>query len=166
MVPYLCDFEGWAWWMDGADMLMVGDLNELKIDDLTCAAYVVKHDYKTKYARKYIGTELEADNQDYPRKNWSSAILWNCSHYMNRQLTPGFLSEQSGAYLHRFGWLPDERIGDLPKEWNWLADEYGPNPDAKLLHWTAGIPGFYQYRDSPHADIWKQTVRAAQKGLE
>jgi hypothetical protein len=36
------------------------------------AVAVVKHDYKTKHRRKYIGTPLEADNADYPRKNWSS----------------------------------------------------------------------------------------------
>jgi hypothetical protein len=37
-----------------------------------------------------------------------------------------------------FRWLDDERIGELPIEWNWLPDEFGVNPEAKLLHYTLG----------------------------
>jgi hypothetical protein len=111
---------------------------------------VVKHDYKTKMKEKYLGSK----NEDYPRKNWSSVILWNCNSFPNRKLTPEFVMQATGAELHRFTWLDDSRIGELPKEWNWLPDEYGTNPDAKLLHYTLGTPCFHEFADTPMSEEW------------
>jgi lipopolysaccharide biosynthesis glycosyltransferase len=140
LVPYLCNFQGWAIWMDGSDMLVESDIAELwSMREAWYAVRVVKHDYKTKHPRKYVGTEMECDNRDYPRKNWSSVILWDCGHYMNRYLTPEAIGKAEGSYLHRFGWLPDERIGELPMEWNHLVGEQEEKP-AKLLHYTLGLP--------------------------
>jgi hypothetical protein len=99
---------------------------------------------------KYLG----AKNEDYPRKNWSSVILWNCGSFPNRKLTPDFVQQSAGSFLHRFSWIDDERIGELPKEWNWLPDEYGPNPDAKLLHYTLGTPCFHEFADTPQGNEW------------
>lgn len=166
LVPHLCHFNGMAIFADGADMLLRGDLAELwEMRDPWRAVQVVQHAYQTKHARKYVGTELEAANEDYPRKNWSSLVIWNCAHFANRRLTPEYVSEQSGEFLHRFEWIKDEWIGDLPMSWNWLADEYGESEEAKLLHWTAGIPGFYHYRDAPHAPEWQDAVRRAGRGM-
>jgi hypothetical protein len=111
---------------------------------------VVKHDYKTRMPVKYLGSP----NEDYPRKNWSSVILWNCSSFPNRKLTPEFVQRSTGSELHRFSWLDDQRIGELPPEWNWLPDEYGPNPDAKLLHYTLGAPCFHEFADTPMGNEW------------
>lgn len=165
LVPYLCNWQGSAIFADGSDMLLRADLKELwDLRESWFAIKVVKHDYKTKHPVKYLGTELEAQNLDYPRKNWSSLMLWDCGHYMNRKLTPEFIESQPGSYLHRLEWLPDDRVGELPVEWNWL-DEYGENPEAKIVHWTTGIPGFYQYRDAPHASEWRDTVRKLIRGM-
>ena len=60
----------------------------------------------------------------------------------------------TGAELHRFTWLDDSRIGELPKEWNWLPDEYGINSNAKLLHYTLGAPSFHEFANTPMADEW------------
>jgi hypothetical protein len=152
LIPFLQDFRGWALFADGADMLMRADISELwMLRDHYKAVQVVKHDYKTKHPRKYIGTQMEAQNEDYPRKNWSSLMLINCAHFAWRQMTPERLQKMSGPELHRFGFMADELVGSLPAEWNWLADEYGENPDAKLLHWTAGTPAFPHYAEAPHA---------------
>jgi hypothetical protein len=75
------------------------------------------------------------------------------------------LRTNDGKRLHRFEWLDPKLVGELPVEWNWLADEYGYNANAKLLHWTAGVPGFYHYRNAPHADEWQGAIRRAQRGL-
>jgi hypothetical protein len=135
-------------------MLLRANIKELfDLRNPGYAVQVVKHDYKTKHARKYVGTEMEAENHDYPRKNWSSVILWNCghiAHFKNRHR----MSTTDGKFLHRFGWLEDEQIGELPVEWNWLCDEYGENPEAKLLHWTAGGPFLPHYADSPMSAHW------------
>jgi hypothetical protein len=156
LIPFLMNYQGWAIFMDGADMVMQGDIKELAdLYDPFKAVQVVKHDYKTKHPRKYVGTQMEAANGDWPKKNWSSVMLINCAHFAWRGMTPETVAGMPGSHLHRFTFIhEEERIGALPVEWNWLADEYGPNPDAKLLHWTAGIPGFPHYATAPEADKW------------
>jgi hypothetical protein len=160
LVPYYMGFQGWAIFADGCDMLLRSDLSELWARrDPYRAVQVVKHDYKTKHPRKYVGTEMEAHNGDYPRKNWSSLILWNCGHFHNRCLTPDYVKNNVGSFLHRFEWLEDDRIGELPTDWNWLADEYGANDAARINHWTAGIPGFETYKAAPMAEEWHAARR-------
>lgn len=151
LVPYLMQFRGQAIYIDG-DMVLRTDICQLY--DLMMVDHdvaVVKHDYRTRQTDKY----LDNVNRDYPRKNWSSVIVWNCHSWPNRVLTPEFVQHQSGSFLHRFSWLADERIQPLPAEWNWLPDELGPNDQAKLLHWTLGAPCFSQYQHTPQADIWQ-----------
>lgn len=150
LVPHLMEYSGHAIFIDG-DMIVRDDIVELwEQRDVTKDVQVVKHDYRTRMAEKYLG----APNEDYPRKNWSSVILWNCNSFPNRRLTPNFVQQSTGSFLHRFSWLDDERIGELPREWNWLPDEYGPNPDAKLLHYTLGTPCFHEFATTPMADEW------------
>ena len=150
LVPHLMNYEGWAIFIDG-DMIVRDDIVALwESRDLYMDVMVVKHDYQTKMTEKYLGSK----NENYPRKNWSSVIMWNCATYPNRQLTPEFIQKATGAELHRFTWLEDRRIGELPKEWNWLPDEYGENKDAKLLHYTLGTPCFHEFADTPQGSEW------------
>ena len=150
LVPHLMGFKGWAIFIDG-DMIIRGDMVELwNLREVDKDVMVVKHDYQTCMPVKYLG----AKNENYPRKNWSSVILWNCNSFPNRQLTPEFVQTSSGSFLHRFSWLDDDRIGDLPPEWNWLPDEYGPNLNAKLLHYTLGTPCFQEFADTPQGNEW------------
>lgn len=150
LVPYLMSYTGWAIFIDG-DMILRDDIVKLwELRDVGKDVMVVKHDYQTRRAEKYLGSP----NENYPRKNWSSVILWNCNSHPNRRLTPEFVMKATGAELHRFTWLKDERIGELPPEWNWLPDEYGENPDAKLLHYTLGTPCFHEFADTPQGPEW------------
>lgn len=162
LTPYLNNFEGWAIFADG-DMICQSDIRELwDLRDESKALLVVKHDYLTKTNRKYLGNI----NENYPRKNWSSLILWNCAHPKHSILTPDFISNQSGQFLHRFSWLDDSDIGDLPKEWNWLALEYPINNSAKIIHYTLGTPCFKEYRNTDMAEIWCDTHKRALQGFE
>ena len=155
LVPHLMSFDGWAIYIDG-DMVVRDDIVKLwDMKQYDKDVMVVKHDYKTIMQHKYMG----AKNEDYPRKNWSSVILWNCNAFPNRILKPDFVQEQTGAFLHRFSWLEDHRIGELPRDWNWLPDELGENPDAKLLHYTLGAPCFYEYADTVQADQWHNELK-------
>jgi len=157
LVPYLCEFKGWAIFLDG-DMVVRDDIAKLyAMRDDEYAAMVVKHDYKTKRHIKYRGSA----NHDYPRKNWSSVVLWNCGAFQNRNLTPQRIGLESGSYLHRFSWLEDRKIGSLPKEWNWLVNEYPANPQAKLLHYTLGVPDFKGCENSDHREEWDEAVQQA-----
>ena len=161
LTPYLCNFEGWAIFADG-DMICQSDIKELSdLKDESKALMVVKHHYQTKADIKYLGNK----NENYPRKNWSSVILWNCSHPKHRILTPEFIQNQTGKYLHRFSWLDDNEIGEIPREWNWLAIEYPENKDAKLIHYTLGTPCFKEYENTDMSDIWYQTFERVKDGI-
>jgi lipopolysaccharide biosynthesis glycosyltransferase len=162
LTPYLMNFSGWAIFADG-DMVCQADIAELwSLRDESKAVQVVQHDYKTKAVKKYLGNK----NEDYPRKNWSSLILWNCSHPKNAILTPEFIQSQPGSYLHRFSWLDDELIGRLDAEWNWLAIEYPENPNAKLIHYTLGTPCFKDYANESMSDIWKTSYARMNEGFD
>jgi lipopolysaccharide biosynthesis glycosyltransferase len=162
LTPYLFDFNGWAIFADG-DMISRTDIARLwALRDESKAVLCAKHDYKTKAKVKYLGSK----NEDYPRKNWSSVVLWNCGHPKNRILTPEFVAEQTGAFLHRFVWLEDDLVGELPLTWNWLTTEYPINEDADLLHYTLGSPCFEEYRSADMANHWLHSQKRSQEGME
>ena len=146
LVPYLCNFDGYAIFMD-CDMLMRADISELwAMRDPTKSVQVVKHDYTPKTKTKFLGQT----QHDYPRKNWSSVMLFNCKKC--KYLTPHYINTAPPKELHRFYWA--DSIGELPKEWNHLVGEYAPDKKAKLAHFTIGGPYFHDYRDTEFSDEW------------
>lgn len=149
LVPYLSDYEGVSLFMD-CDMLVTTDIKELfDLFDDQYAVQVVKHDYTPKDNIKYLGTVQYA----YPKKNWSSVMLFNNAKC--KRLTPEYVNTASGMYLHQFKWLEsDDLIGELPYEWNHLVSDMPPCPDAKNIHWTVGGPYFVEYKDCEHASKW------------
>lgn len=179
MIPEICGFTGPALFCDGADMLLRSDIAELwNLQDSTKAVQVVKHDYQTKADEKYIGTPLQAKNKSYPRKNWSSLILWNCSHPVNRCLTHEYVRSHKGSELHALKWVDEERekrkenypgrdwIGALPPVWNHLVGEYDFSVNAKLVHFTLGIPGFTHYSGCDYASEWNAVLGRCSTGLQ
>jgi len=157
LVPYLADYKGWALFID-CDFVFVDDVKKLfdQADD-KYAVMVVQHDYTPKEGLKMDGCK----QLSYPRKNWSSAILWNCGHPANRQIDPNIVNTQTGQYLHRFQWLTDSEIGHLSPEWNWLAGWYSEPQDGspKAIHYTEGGPWFKEYRRCEYHKVWKQNLR-------
>lgn len=150
LVPDMCGFQGSALFLD-SDILVRGDIADLIAEQrLDVGVQVVKHDYKTKYPVKYLGNP----NHDYPRKNWSSVMLWNCGYYPNRQLTPAYVRGSTGSHLHRFGWLQDQQIGGLSDKWNRLVLEQDIKPTDRLLHYTIGTPCFDDYAKQDGAAEW------------
>ena len=153
LVPYLCDYTGWAIFMD-CDMLCRADIVDLwNQRDLDSAVQVVKHDYAPTSRTKFLGQEQTV----YPRKNWSSVMLFN--NHLCRGLPPRYVNTETGLYLHQFRWLSDDLIGELPAEWNHLVGEQAPNPDAKLVHFTLGTPCFAKYRHCEFSDEWHEERR-------
>jgi hypothetical protein len=150
LVPWLSGFTGWSVYMD-CDMLCRADIAALakemeKQADKT--VLICKHNYVPKVERKF----LDRVQTVYPRKNWSSLMLFNNERC--RSLTPDYVNSATPADLHRFAWVEDRSIGELPLEWNWLVGEYAHNPGAKLVHFTIGGPYFDAYRDCDYADEW------------
>lgn len=151
LVPYLCGYEGWAIFADG-DMICRADILELwELRDDQYAVMVVKHEHDGTEGSKFLGRQQTA----YPRKNWSSVMLFN--NHRCHALTPDYVNTASGLDLHRFHWLPmDGRdIGELPAAWNHLVGVRAPNPDAKLVHYTLGLPFWTGYNECEYAREWR-----------
>ena len=72
-------------------------------------------------------------------------------------MTPEFIQKQTGAFLHRFSWIKDQEIGEIKKEWNWLAMEYEEKNDIKLIHYTIGTPCFEEYQNKSLSAYWKKS---------
>ena len=155
LIPELCNFNGWALFMD-CDMILLTDIKELfdQCDD-KYAVMCAHHDYTPKE-----GTKMDGQTQTvYPRKNWSSVMLLNCGHPSNKKLTQDLVNDESitGAYLHRYSWLDDSEVGEISHEWNWLVGWYNQPQDGKpkLLHYTEGGPWFENYRNCEYHYEWK-----------
>ena len=155
LVPELNDFSGWALFCD-CDILFLEDINDLfELADEKFAVMCVQHDYKPNE-----GVKMDGQVQSiFPRKNWSSLVLWNCSHPSNKFVNKELINspETTGKYLHRFSWLKDEEIGCIPHHWNWLAGWYKEPRDGlpKAIHYTEGGPWFENYRNCEYHQIWK-----------
>ena len=152
LVPEIMEFDGWALFMD-CDMILTTDIKELfdQADD-RYAVMCVKHDYTPAE-----GTKMDGQQQTvYPRKNWSSVMLFNCAHPSNQILTKELVNDPTidGKYLHRFSWLKDEEIGELDHTWNYLVGWYNDIETPKLIHYTEGGPWFENYQDVDFADLW------------
>lgn len=155
LVPALSEYRGWSLYMD-CDMLCRADiagLVALAEGAAERAILVCKHDYAPNPARKFLNQVQTV----YPRKNWSSVMLFNNARCT--ALTPSYVNSASAADLHRFTWTQDALIGDIPLEWNWLVSEYSHNPDAKNVHFTRGGPYFDEYRGCDYAEEWFEENR-------
>lgn len=152
LVPELCGFEGWGLFCD-CDFLWLGDVTELRAkQDPDKALLCVQHDYRPTEKTKMDG----AVQTVYPRKNWSSLMLFNCGHPANRVLTHDLVNREGGAFLHRFQWLDDSLIGELEPSWNWLEGwtKNVSDLEPKAIHYTRGGPWFEDWQDVDYADLW------------
>lgn len=152
LVPYMQNYQGWAVFCD-CDFVWDVDIAELmKQADDRYAVMVVKHNHTPENKIKMDGQE----QTQYPRKNWSSCILWNCAHPSNQQVTPDLVNSTTGSFLHRFQWLNDNEIGSLDTKWNFLVGWNNEKTSGKpyVYHWTEGGPWFSNYMNCEYADVW------------
>lgn len=155
LVPYLNDYKGPALFID-CDFLFMADIWELfEQYDPKYALSCVHHDYRPTEKTKMDGRPQSV----YPRKNWSSMILWNCGHPKHNALTVETVNGQTGAFLHRFQWLDDSEIGEVSYLWNFLEGWYKPTEDIKACHYTRGGPFFPEWQDVDYADEWREEYR-------
>lgn len=167
LTPHLANYHGWAMFVD-CDFLYLADIKELvDLVDEKFAVMCVHHDYTPKETTKMDG----AVQTVYPRKNWSSMVLYNCGHPKNRVLTPEVVNTQSGAFLHRFQWLEDDEIGEVPFVWNFLvghnrAVEGDPSTAPKAIHYTLGGPWFEAWKDCEFGDLWVKEKEELEKEEE
>jgi hypothetical protein len=154
LVPYLSDYKGISVYMD-CDMLMLDDVDNLltevrRLNHEPWAVACVQHEHHPRTTKKYLSRPQTA----YPKKNWSSFMVFNNAHCM--ALTPDYVENATGLQLHQFKWCDDSMVKPLPQRWNHLVD-YTPQTQVKnisVLHYTEGGPWFNDYRDCGYANIW------------
>jgi hypothetical protein len=127
LAPWLCNYQGISVFMD-SDMLVLGDVYDLK-EYADAAVSVVK------------GKE---------RFEWPSMMVFN--NEKCGELTPDFINDENN-HPQNFEWA--DEVGELPGEWNHCVG-YDEPCDAKLVHFTMGIPHFPECRLSEYADVWKE----------
>ncbi|MBP9742265.1 MAG: glycosyltransferase [Burkholderiales bacterium] len=149
LVPYLCQYKGWAIFIDG-DMLIREDIANLwSLRDMAYTVMVVKHP-------KFTGTHTFLDNtiNSFAKFNWASVILFNNSKC--KKLTLEYLKSVEYQDLHQFKWIHDHlAIGELPTKWNHLVGYNAPDSSVSLVHWTLGGPYLGgKYKNIEYAAEW------------
>ena len=146
----------WALFMD-SDVMIRGNLARIFDEaDSAYAVMVVKHQFDP-------GDGVKMDNQvqsSYPRKNWSSVILFNVDHPANRALTLDLINGVPGRDLHAFCWLQDHEIGELRPRWNYLVGHHKPADelDPRIVHFTEGLPLMKGYEYSEFSNEWREEL--------
>jgi hypothetical protein len=156
LTPLLCQSR-WALFVD-CDVVFMRDPVEMFHEiEPGSAVYVVKHDYTP-------STELKMDNQPqqaYPRKNWSSVMLFDCDHPANRRLSLHDINMRPGRDLHRFYWLNDDEMGSLNPAWNWLVNEQAKPQNVGIAHFTLGGPWLPNRGPQPNDELWLEAARVS-----
>jgi lipopolysaccharide biosynthesis glycosyltransferase len=131
LVPWLCNYEGKALFID-ADMLCLGDIaNLFKLYDESAVQVVKSH----------------------RRFEWPSLMLFNCEKC--KMLTPDYV--QNYETPQDLKWASE--IGELPAVWNHLVGYDSPKA-AQIVHFTKGIPVWEETRDCEYADLWHEERKA------
>ena len=151
LVPYLNNYKGYALFCD-SDFLWNCDITSiLKYMSEDLAVMCVKHDYTN------CPTTYKMDGQvqeHYPRKNWSSLMVFNCSHRNVANLTLEAVNNNTPAWLHRMNWCGDDEIGELPREYNYLVGYYPKIDKPYAIHYTDGGPWYIDYKNVDYAEEW------------
>jgi hypothetical protein len=149
LTPYLSGYTGWSLFLD-CDMLILADIWQLlDCRDSRYSVLCTQHNHHPRESTKMLGQTQSA----YPRKNWSSVMLFN--NEKCKMLTPEMVNRSPPLSLHRFLWLKDCEIGNLPLRWNHLVGYQNPDPLAKNAHFTLGIPRWEGYEKCEYSDTWR-----------
>lgn len=163
LVPYLNNYEGYAVFCD-SDFLWERDVYEL-LDYINndLALSCVKHTYTECVSGN---TKMDGLNQEwYPRKNWSSLMIFNCSHQNTKKLTPFIVNTRTPQWLHRMEWASD-KIGNIPHYFNYLVGYYSDYIDIpRVYHYTDGGPWHNSTKNTQYASNWIAYLSKDQKQL-
>lgn len=128
LAPYLCDYKGTSLFLD-VDIVLNGDICEL-MD-------MADHNYAIQVSK------------NKHRFEWASVMLFN--NEKCEVLTPAYI--ETAPKLHTIEWVPENQIGDLPREWNHLVG-YDEPKEAKLIHFTQGVPAYEETINCEYSEYW------------
>lgn len=166
LCPYLHNLNNkninnnWVLFCD-SDFLWFCDVEELfnTYNNPKYAVYCVKHKYN-KCMNKF---KMDGKKQEwYPKKNWSSLMLFNCSHPSIQNLNLENINTKNPAWLHRMNWCKEEEIGEIDKKYNYLVGYYNDN-NFKALHYTDGGPWYENFKNCEFNNEWLKYLNEEEK---
>ena len=119
----------------------------LEFHDEKYAISCVQHDYAPRNTTKMDGLAQTS----YPRKNWSSLMVFNCEHIDTKNLSIECVNTNSPKYLHRMEWTGE--VGRIPITYNWLEGDYSGCTNPKAIHFTNGGP-WHETWDGDYSEKW------------
>ncbi len=126
LVPYLSNFEGRSLFLD-SDILVMDDIFKLESPDLDL------EDFDSEVAFvPHMGS-----------RGFERASVMLFANRLCGHMTPKYVQSEK---CFDYSWTKNPT--PLRKEWNHLVGYDAPNPDAKIVHFTMGIP------------IWKETIKS------
>ena len=160
-VPYLNNYENYAIFVD-SDFLWECDILGLfeKYTNSKSAVSCVKHKY-TNCNGKF---KMDGKKQElYPKKNWSSLMIFNCSqNNVKQNLTLENANKKSAKWLHRMMWCEEDEILEIPRSYNYLVDYY-EDGEINALHYTDGGPWHPGYENVTYGDRWLKYTSEEEK---
>lgn len=136
LVPYLCNYQGPAVFMD-ADIVVKGDIKELFDAADGSAVQVMKAQ---------------------PKFEWASVMLFDCSKC--EVLTPEYV--ETHPDLFSLDWAPI--IGEIPDDFNHCVGYQEPKK-AKLYHYTQGLPCWPETSGLPEDAAWVEEAKLINKSV-
>ena len=151
LVPYLNNYQGLAVFCDSDFLWQRNIYSLIAYADSSLSVSCVHHEY-TECPNKL---KMDGFKQEwYPRKNWSSLMLFDCEHEHCKKLTPEVISTASPKYLHRMEWTEDVCIGRIPHSYNYLVGYYNTHKRPAAYHFTDGGPWHKETADCDEGDKW------------
>lgn len=135
LVPFLSDYTGISIFLD-SDVLCLGDVYVLGgLCSMEHPVWVVK-------------------NPKY-QYEWASMMVFRNDQC--KMLTPAFVEDIANP-LFPMEWATS--VGEVPAKWNHLVGYDEPNADAKIIHYTQGIPCWPETKGCEYAEEWSKEARA------
>ena len=136
LIPYLENYEGFSIFIDDDFIFKKSILPMFYYlnpnDAVACIKYPqYKHD-ETKFDGEV--------NIDYPKKLWSSMMVFNNGHEDCKKLTPEVVNTWTGKQLHQFEWT--DNISKIPEHYIFVEgyDNHEEKYNYSGIHYTRGGP--------------------------
>ena len=141
LTPWLADYEGVSIFLD-SDVLVRGDVTEL-------LAYPLAE------------PEVPVFAVQGPRKfEWPSVMVFHNARC--RTLTPEYIEDRAHKL---FDWAWSSTVGALAPTWNHLVGYDVPNPDAKIVHFTQGIPIWTETKGCEFSEEWHTVAKQSMSSV-
>ena len=161
LIPYLENYEGFSIFIDN-DFVWKNPFWEmfyfLHPDN---AVACVQYEYELeKMSTTKMGGEK---NVMYPKKLWSSFMVFNNAHEDCKKLTPEVVNTASGQYLHQFEWT--DKIDRIPDKYVFTEGMSDENKRYHAVHYTRGGPWIKDMdcSDISQLDLYKKYKNALDK---